>query len=180
MAKWIRRPTGLFIIFGLFLGLSIPVGAHSTEHNPSTDPITSMTVDMLNYQTKVALICDTPDPSGTRFDEVEGVELFLFDQMRIHANVDSARHGLDPTEHWGVRVVVSQAIEKRNGILRFDQFWDQEWAHQNASAHQKSHLVVRTNLYQLESRPGIWRVQITLEGEESGNTFEHVCIFETV
>ncbi len=170
-----------FIIFGLLLGLSIPAGAHLTEHNPSTDPITSMSVRMLSYQTKVELICDTPDPTGMQFrsGHIEGVELFPFPSMRIHVTIDSARHGLDPTEHWDVHVDVAQAIAKNNGQLSFRGFWDQEWKHQNTTGHQKSHLVLRTNLWRLDDRPGIWKVTINLQGQESGNTFEHVCIFET-
>ncbi len=171
-----------FIIFGLLIGLSIPAGAHLTEHTPATDPVTSMSVRMFSYKTKVALACDTPDPTGMQFrsGHIEGVELFPFGAMRIHANIDSAGHGLEPTEHWNVRVEVAQAIAKNNGQLSFRSFWDQDWKHQNTTAHQKSHLAVRTNLWRLNDRPGVWKVTITLEGQESGNRFEHVCIFETV
>ena len=97
---------------------------------------------MFSYQTKKHLACDTPDPTGIQFrsGQVEGVELFPFPAMRIHANIDSNRHGLDPTEHWNVQVSVAQAIAKNNGQLSFRGFWDQEWKQQNTSAHQKSHL----------------------------------------
>ncbi len=74
---------------------------------------------------------------------------------------------------------VEQAIAKNNHRLSFRSFWDIGWDHQNSNAHQKSHLAVNTNLWRLDDRPGIWRVNITLVGQESGNTFNHVCIFET-
>ena len=174
MRRWIPG-----IVLGLILGLSIPAAAHLTEHAAATDPVTSMTVSLINYQTKEALLCDTPNPAGTRFDDVEGIEPFPFPSMRIHVAITSLRHGLDPTEHWDVKIDVAQAIRKNNGQLSFRGFWDQEWKHQNTTAHQKSHLAVRTNLWRLDDRPGIWKVSIVLEGQESGNRFEHVCIFET-
>ena len=177
MKRWIPG-----IALGLIFGLSIPVGAHLTEHNPPTDPVTSMYVTMQNYATKVVLNCDTPDPTGQQFrsGQIEGIELFDFSAMRIHVGIRSEGHGFEPTEHWNVVVSVQQAIAKTNGQLSFRTFWDQQWKHQNTSAHQKSHLAVKTNLWRLDDRPGIWRVTIVLEGQESGNRFEHVCIFETV
>ncbi len=177
MKRWISG----FVLGGLLM-LSVPAFAHLKEHVPSTDPITSMSVRMFSYQTKEALVCDTPDPTGMQFrsGHIEGVELFDFPSMRMHLNINSARHGLDPTEHWDVHVDVSQAIAKNNGQLAFRTLWDQNWKHQNTTGHQKSHLAVKTNLWRLNDRPGTWKVTFTLEGQESGNTFEHVCIFETV
>ena len=177
MKRWISG----FVLGGLLM-LSVPAFAHLNVHVPSTDPITSMSVRMFSYKTKVALVCDTPDPTGMQFrsGHIEGVELFPFGAMRIHTNIASAGHGLEPTEHWNVHVDVAQAIAKTNGQLSFRTFWDQDWKHQNTTAHQKSHLAVKTNLWRLDDRPGTWKVTITLEGQESGNRFEHVCIFETV
>ncbi len=168
-----------FIVFGLLLGLSVPAFAHKNVHVPTTEPITLMYVDLFNYKDKERLVCDTPDPTGIQFDRVEGIEPFNFSSMRVHISIDSAGHGLDPSEHWNVHVDVAQAIAKTNGQLSFRTFWDQGWKHQNTSAHQKSHDVSRTNLWRLNDRPGIWRVTIDLEGQESGNKFNHVCIFET-
>ncbi len=165
MRRWIPG-----IALGLILGLSIPVSAHLTEHALATDPVTSMYVTMQNYSTKFVLDCDTPDPTGQQFrsGHIDGVEAFPFSSMRIHVGIDSLHHGLNPTEHWNVAVSVKQAIAKTNGQLSFRSFWDQSWAHQNTTAHQNSHLAVKTNLYRLDERPGTWQVTVVLEGQESG------------
>ena len=172
------------VVLGLILGLSIPVGAHLTEHTPATDPVTSMTVKMYEYPSGEPLACDTPDPTGIPFDEVEGIEPFPFSVMRIQVNIDSLLSGKEPPEHWTLRVQVGKAkiLQPWKPLLTFRHTgWDQEWYHQNTAAHKSGrfHIITKTNLWGLTDFPGIRRVTVTLIGEESGNSLEHVCIFET-
>ncbi len=161
MRRWIPG-----IVLGMLLVLSAP--AVATHVQEPTTPIQGLTVIMLKYPDKATrLACD-------------GTDVIDFNQMRVHINVDVGKARANASEHWDMKMTVLNTTVEDIVDGHYTSLWSAEWLHQNFEPHMKGNRVAVSNIWNLDRHIGLWEVRIEVEGLESGNAFNFVCLFDKI
>lgn len=103
-----------------------------------------------------------------------------FNNLRANAFVKANRaSAADPSEHFEITVEVWtdwDAVRAEGRPL-----WAARWGHQNMPPHSSlSWRAMLSTDYNMQDHPGLWRVLVTLIGDESGVVLTDDCIFEKV
>lgn len=164
------RRVFIALALGLMLGLSVPVVAdHVSE---PTAPLTSVDLQLQEYATHTFIDCDAAVPQQVDFGNLRIEAFARFEGFP----------GVNPSEHWDLRVRVGEPRFDRNGNMTVDLAWTARWKHQNVPPHANGSKweIVEANHYDLGDRLGLWVVEVLVTANESGRVFEESCVFERV
>lgn len=164
-------------LFGALLMVSVPVVAdHVTEPVLPIKEIVALNIFAYPDGASKLVACDG---SETRTWVAARIEPKLSFETP-NGSIDNR----NPSEHFVVRITVSRLVpDLTGGGFNIVKDWDALWFHQNREPHAtKPQLweVTQSNTYGLQQHQGLWRVEVRVEGLESGVVLERLCDFEIV
>lgn len=162
----------------LALALALVAGPAVADHvSESTLPIKAI----------VALNVFAYPDGTTKLIACDGSEARTWVAARIEPKLsfETPNGSIDnrnPSEHFVVRITVSRLIpDTTGGGLNVVKDWDAVWFHQNREPHAtkpQQWEVTQSNTYGLQQHLGLWRVEVRVEGLESGIVLERLCDFQ--
>jgi hypothetical protein len=128
-------------------------------------PLTELRLTLLEY---------TSPPTPPLADD--GSAKVMFDKLRIEGNVRAAA---SPSEHFKADLKVWR-LSDPTGARRI-LGWDAVWPHQNIPPHQRGYFnLTQSNEWHLDEHIGWWEVELTVIGDESGQTLRKAIRFERI
>jgi len=150
-------------IAGALLLVALPVVADHV--NEPTHPIDRLDLWVGHHSTGERLDCSTIDTLDKTV-------------LRVNGDVFSDRPGGDPSEHFDVMLTVWHSWDpaRNKGSMLFTD----KWRHQNIPPHEPEGWQVDKADIRVGDMPGFWKVEMEVEGRESGVFLIEECVFEVV
>lgn len=150
-------------IAGALLLVAVPVFADHV--NEPTHRIDRLDLWVGNDSTGEQLDCSTIDT----FDKT---------LLGVNGNVFSDRPDGDPSEHFDVFLTVRHSWDPARN--KGNWLFGDKWRHQNIPPHRPDSWQMDKADIRVGDTPGLWKVEMEVEGGESGVVLIEDCVFEVV